>query len=138
MSQRGAAIAALITALDLRGYGVHFDISNTWKAVGDSRRSTDGCYVVNVKTADQPLDLGRLVFALTHPGSFRQLGFSAMLSMNGNANYVFPPQESQARAHYSAWDCAVPTGVGSIDEVLRALTAFLARIKADVTFQGAI
>lgn len=68
---KGAAIAALVRALEYAGHRVEvqclpFVISD---APGYEAR-------VLLKPAEQDMDFGRMVFALAHPSTFRRLGFS--------------------------------------------------------------
>lgn len=72
---RGAAVAGMIECIELTGRSCEL-----W--VGDySSGGWNGApllMLVKVKTAGQPLDMGRVMFALAHPSSLRRLGFRAI------------------------------------------------------------
>jgi hypothetical protein len=75
--------AAVLTAVDLiESCGVRCEViySQGSKAYGGDALE---CNVV-AKAADQPVDLDRLAFVLTHPSFFRRFGF-AFLEGNGHA-----------------------------------------------------
>lgn len=94
--QRGAAIVALIQAMELAGHGV----SLTLQARIKSWASESGRIEVPLKTADQPVDLPRLAFALVHPSAFRRHIFAAMerlpltneLNVGPHGNYGQPDE----------------------------------------------
>jgi len=74
---RGAAIMALVDAFSRMQHPVEI-----WAgcAIHDSHHSTPRkrlVYMVKVQSADQPLDMGRIMYALAHPTMLRQLFFSA-------------------------------------------------------------
>jgi len=66
MIARGAALVALIELLEFAN--VRCDVSI---AMSSTRFSA----LARVKPAAQPLDVGRMIFALAHPACFRRLGF---------------------------------------------------------------
>lgn len=68
ITAKGAAIAALVETLEYAGNRVKVTIAHALNHYE--------CYVT-VKSFDQPIDLGRLVFALAHPSSLRRIFFSA-------------------------------------------------------------
>lgn len=73
---RGAAVMALVDAFSRMQHPVEIwagcAIHGTVK--GKTARLV---YMVKVQAADQPLDMGRIMFALAHPTMLRQLFFSA-------------------------------------------------------------
>lgn len=74
---KGAAIAALIQALELSAYRVEvWVIAWCCSRTPEDRHSVVHENRVLVKSADQNLDFGRLVFALAHPSMPRRLGFA--------------------------------------------------------------
>ena len=81
IESRGAAAVALIQAMELAGHGVEVDLCYSVGAgancgSGASYRKVEA--YVNIKKADQPLDLPRLAFAIAHPASLRRIGFGLM------------------------------------------------------------
>lgn len=78
---KGAAIAALIRALEYAGHRAEV-WSIAWCAakMDDDRENARPNHEtrVLVKAADQDLDFGRLVFALAHPSMPRRLGFACL------------------------------------------------------------
>ncbi len=70
---RGAAIAALIATLELSGFRVEVIHRTPFHC---SSAKLD--FVTPIKSADQPLDLDRLIFAVGHPSMFRRLMFSSL------------------------------------------------------------
>lgn len=70
---RGAAIAALIATLELSGFRVEVIHRTPFHC-----SSTKLDVITPIKSADQPLDLDRLIFAVGHPSMFRRLMFSAL------------------------------------------------------------
>ncbi len=85
---RGAAIAALIATLELSGFRVEVIQHTPFKQIG---------FRTPIKSADQPLDLDRLIFAVGHPSMFRRLMFSAL---------EHNPTERAKDKHYGNSDCA--------------------------------
>jgi hypothetical protein len=85
---RGSAIAALIATLEVSGFRVEVTHHTPFKRIG---------FRTIIKSADQPLDLDRLIFAVGHPSMFRRLMFSAL---------EHNPQERASDRHYGHSDCA--------------------------------
>ena len=73
---RGAAVVALVEALELAGKRVELEVVRSGMAGG--KRLVCG---VVVKSPDQPYDADRLTFALCHPSMLRRLLFSVGESM---------------------------------------------------------
>ena len=82
LSAKGAAIAALVRALEFAGHRAEvWSIAICVKDFGDFGRDSGPPLHetrVQVKAADQDLDFGRLVFALAHPSMLRRLGFACL------------------------------------------------------------
>lgn len=70
--RRGAAIMALVDILARAQHPVEI-----WAGMCNSRREARSCILVKVQAANEPLDMGRVMFALAHPAMLRQLGFAA-------------------------------------------------------------
>jgi hypothetical protein len=73
--QRGAAVLALVDILSraqhpLEIWAVFVPANNSMK-----RRIV---YKIEVQSASDPVDIGKIMFALAHPGMFRRLGFCLM------------------------------------------------------------
>jgi hypothetical protein len=66
---RGATICALAQLLEFAGIGVQIDLT----FAGQGRDCSLARIDVPIKSADQPLDLGRAAFALAHPSLFRRI-----------------------------------------------------------------
>lgn len=74
---RGATIAALTELLEIAGHRVEVILCWGGNCYGEGGYGFVGGEVM-VKPSDQPLDLGRMAFALAHPACFRRLIFSCM------------------------------------------------------------
>jgi len=94
--RRGAVLLALVECLEFAG--VRCEITVTGHRVWDGKRArTD----VRVKDAGQPVDPGRLAFALTHPSMNRRLmwslyeraGLDKRMSPNKGAGIAVPERE---------------------------------------------
>ena len=75
--RRGAAVAALIQALQARGYAVAVDAVFTVTSE-PSGRGSRSYMTVALHRPEHPLDVDRLAFALAHPAMLRRLVFSWM------------------------------------------------------------
>ncbi len=85
---RGAAIVAAIDILEALGRRVE-----VWVAHGSATRRGGGATHeshVLVKSADQPLDVDRLSFAVAHPACLRRLCFSVMEQRGHLPNSTYP------------------------------------------------
>lgn len=86
---KGAAVAGLIECIELSGKSVEL-----WMAIVFSVGYETVEFRAKVKEAGQPLDMGRVMFALAHPSSLRRLGFRVLeLSKHPDwttVNYGFP------------------------------------------------
>lgn len=97
MTIRGAAVAALVDALEQCGKSVELVLS--WGAEGGRRRIEHYC---PIKAAGEPLDMDRLAFMLAHAGMFRRLAFGTWenepgewrdpIGVNRHDNYGLPAQ----------------------------------------------
>lgn len=79
ITAKGAAIASLIELLEYAGNRVELSIGHTVEQNREDRekdkeRTLDT--IVVIKAADQPLDIGRIAFALANPACLRRLFFS--------------------------------------------------------------
>jgi hypothetical protein len=84
---RGAVVIAAIDVIESAGvrvevYGVHGSLKCDKKKLHETH--------VLLKTASQPLDIDRLVFALCHPSSVRRLSFSVFEKYGLRAGYSYP------------------------------------------------
>lgn len=70
---KGAAVAALAQLLEYAGHGVEIVLAYGLRANNGSGLAVET--YVTIKTPDQPMDLGRVGFALAHPATFRRLAF---------------------------------------------------------------
>ena len=74
MIARGCALSALCAALETSGRGCEvwgaFPLEETWSGKGRTVTA-----MIKVKAAGQPMDLGRLAYAMAHPSFLRQVGF---------------------------------------------------------------
>lgn len=71
---RGAALLALADVLARAQHPLEVWAVSTVDGNADGRRLT---YWINVHAASEPLDLGKIMFALAHPSSLRRLVFRA-------------------------------------------------------------
>lgn len=79
IERRGSVLSALVQLLEYAGRRVEL-----WTAVccyGVKRGRADFDYRIQVKASDQPLDMGRVAFALGHPSMLRRLGFHAIATL---------------------------------------------------------
>lgn len=94
---RGSAIAALVAVLELSGFRVEIEMTSPF---ADQNRKVLINFVIPVKSADQPLDLDRLIFAAAHPSMERRLMFSALEhnvdERNALRNYGWPTEVPKA------------------------------------------
>ena len=74
---KGAAVAALVELLEYGGCRVELTTVAALGA-GYGRDGKVAVWEVKVKDYDQPLDMGRVAYALVHPSMFRRHIFSAM------------------------------------------------------------
>jgi len=72
---RGAAVAALVDLFEAAGRAVILDIVDTSGFHKQKKRYIYEAHI-RVKNADQPLDLGRVIFGMAHPSMLRRLMFS--------------------------------------------------------------
>lgn len=84
---RGAVAIAAIDVIESSGvrvevYGVHGSLKSDGSAIHETH--------VLLKSANQPLDIDRLVFALCHPSSLRRLCFSIIEKYGLRADYSRP------------------------------------------------
>ncbi len=90
---RGAAVAALVAVLELSGFRVEIEMVSPF---ADQDRNVLITFAIPVKSADQPLDLDRLIFAAGHPSMERRLMFSALEhntpERNALSNYGWPTE----------------------------------------------
>lgn len=70
---RGASVAGLIECIELSGRSVEL-----WATMVLSYWETSWETRIKVKDAGQPLDLGRMMFAIAHPDALRRLGLRDM------------------------------------------------------------
>lgn len=92
--RRGAIIASLISLLELANIRTELILHTPFITAGF------GITVkTTLKTADQPLDLARLIFAVGHPANFRRISFSQYeqhpqtWEPGYGSPYDFPPKE---------------------------------------------
>jgi len=74
---RGAAIVALVEALEMSGCGVHVVACKASGFGSDDKVRRVSAEIV-LKEASQPIDRDRLAFVLCHNSSYRRLGFTLM------------------------------------------------------------
>jgi len=79
ITARGAATAALVELLEYGDHHVEVWAMDASTFAYNNERPKPPVHVdlVKLKAYDQPLDMGRLAFALAHPGMLRRLCFSA-------------------------------------------------------------
>lgn len=75
MQLKGAAVVALVDALEGQGVRVEVDLAMESQQ-GGTETGRGVRMAVTVKTAEEPVEIDRLAFALAHPSTFRRLCFS--------------------------------------------------------------
>lgn len=78
INTKGAAVAALAAALEQAGRRVEIDVIFRWSGDGNLSGKQGITHIVQVKRAEQKLNLSALAFALTHTSMVRRINFSAM------------------------------------------------------------
>lgn len=81
--RRGAAVVALADLLARAQHPlevwVAIPINTSTRGYGAGKGGfPDWCDLIRVQSADEPLDVGRLLFAVAHPAAFRRHGFRSM------------------------------------------------------------
>lgn len=117
---RGAALVALIVALQAQGRSVAIDCLATCVDNYDQIY----CITVPLKKAYAPLEIDRLVFALCHPSMLRRISFSVSEHENGEIRSTFgfrsgagygrpcdPPKETIAAYSLYAPICSKNSGI---------------------------
>lgn len=106
MRRRGAAICALVETLEVMQHSTEIWVESSVR----SRFSVTSTYtvLVKVKSADEILDMDRVMFALAHPSMLRRLVFSlqecenasirSQFGFNPNGGYGVPINLTQAKA----------------------------------------
>ncbi len=76
ITRRGSAVVALIDVLELAGHSVRVDWVLAGSTIVRGTIETGDVYetIVHIKDWGESLNLGRLIFALAHPGMVRRLG----------------------------------------------------------------
>ena len=74
----GAAICLLIESLQLKGHSVEVNMVRHNSKKGDIHSLT-----VNVKGANEPMDIDKLAFALAHPAMLRRIAWRALETVAG-------------------------------------------------------
>lgn len=72
--RRGAAVMALVDAFSRMQHPVEVWLGFAVQSYGNWKARN--LYMIQVQESDQPLNMGRIMFALAHPSSLRQLCFS--------------------------------------------------------------
>ena len=78
MMMRGLMAAGVVDALESMGHRVTLDVATFLYGNNDATLT----HIVNIKRAEDPLDLERTVFACAHPSMLRRLTFGVMESMD--------------------------------------------------------
>ena len=78
MAAKGATVSSLIELLELAGNRVELTLLPHPSTQGGVNRGFLAWQKVIVKQAEQPLDLGRVTYALAHPSAVRRLAFAWM------------------------------------------------------------
>lgn len=104
LTAKGAAVAALIELLEFAGNRV--ELINLVHATAINRSGPIAFMKsVIVKAFDQPLDMGRIIFAIAHPSMMRRLGFrvaelgspAMQKRTHVGSGYGYPAGPEQAR-----------------------------------------
>lgn len=92
---RGAAVVALVDALEMAGKRVKIDLVYA-ASLGRNDTAEQMAIWTNVKQPDMPLQIDQLAFSLCHPSAFRRIGFGVAEQMppdirRGLSSYGRPP-----------------------------------------------
>lgn len=103
VKKRGAAVMALVNAFAMHQHTVEVHaviaIEGRMRNQKMDRRLS---YSIVVQEADQPLDMGRIMYALAHPTMLRQLGFAAEHNEDDEARRTFSIGGSYGHPSYAA------------------------------------
>lgn len=105
---RGAAVMALVNAFAMMQHPVEIYACLAIHGSGNYQRE-DGTrgdprlsYVIKVQDADQPLNMGRVMYALAHPTMLRQLIFALEHQENDDVIWKFSIGSGYGHAPYGA------------------------------------
>jgi hypothetical protein len=106
---RGRAILTLVELFKRKQHPLEIWAVDACNGMNDSNDNYKrrACVVIKVQAADQPLDDGRVMFALAHPGMLRGLGFKYRdITSVGNAKVreVWGSGEMYGRPSFSVED----------------------------------
>jgi hypothetical protein len=88
--RRGAAVVALIDALQAVQHPLEIWAGSDAQFTSgyrSSRSSERWSYLVQIQSASDPLDIGRVVFFASHPGAHRNLGFAIRTSPDAGGHH---------------------------------------------------
>lgn len=75
IAKNGAMVMGAAIALEKRGYRVRMSAVQTYCGNGKTGQPDGDMLVVRVKSENQPLEIKRCMFPMTHPAMFRSIGF---------------------------------------------------------------
>ena len=109
---RGSAIMALVNAFTMRNHPVEIHAVLAIHGNGDQRKNYNGeklegkqprlAYSIRVQEVNQPLHMGRIMYALAHPTMLRQIGFAAEHGEDADIRSTFSIGGSYGHASYAA------------------------------------
>ena|ERR1043166_10252420 len=96
ITRKGAAVVALVDALESQGYRVEIDAVEC--SASDRRPTHTHTTVIRLKQAGEPCEIDRLAFAMAHPAMLRRLHFSFVETLSAEwrarihvgGNYGYP------------------------------------------------
>ena len=118
----GVGVAQYVNQMETQGYRVEVHAGMAQEARGHRMTCT-----VQIKSADQPLDLAVMAFAIGHPAMFRRLGF-AMIERSAlpeTASYGMPEDMNAADMLDAPNGLIVLNGATNSNEVARTPQAAL-------------
>lgn len=71
----GIAVMSLVETIEAQGVNVEIDMTYFFKSLNKSDGKHDLSLTIELKSATQPLDVDRMVFAIVHPAMFRRMIF---------------------------------------------------------------
>lgn len=77
ITNRAAVVAAIVDQVEARGFAVEVIAIATAKSYGGGPEKNTACTAVRVKSAGQPVDIGRLAYGVGHVSMFRKLIFAS-------------------------------------------------------------
>lgn len=106
--QRGAAVMALVDVLARAQHPLE-----VWGCLACTMNGKRLSYMIEVQRANEPLDMGRVMFALAHPTMLRRLGFAVEEHENKTIRNTFNIGHGYGSIPYAARESDLPEIAGT-------------------------